>query len=345
MFFSPNGELIDMEVGYMSAEKFLALGQEIQSMYEDIYVYYVFNQHYTELEDNSEKIVIDKPNEDTHSKAVNMTYQPKLTVYADSTHTPVQNLARFANLDDAYRKGNIDAMQMRQYAYFLKEYRKPYNTIVNKYLNAENNNLETKENQQFIYNFAINLENKAIDYFIRHIDDYKIKYGSKQVNEKVRSAILHSVMTAIKERDYALFEKAKNTIEAISIEEKEWFMFKMEALFYQGIEKWDEYTKVVSKYLNAHNIDDPFLLNDFASKFQQFGSEKHLPKALKWINISLKIEDEYYNNYTKALLLCRLNLADDALEAVEHAIEIGKTRQEDCSEAIDLKDRIKSRRF
>mgnify|MGYP006251053641 FL=1 len=119
----------------------------------------------------------------------------------------------------------------------------------------------------------------------------------------------------------------------------------MEALFYQGIEKWDEYTKVVSKYLNAHNIDDPFLLNDFASKFQQFGSEKHLPKALKWINTSLKIEDEYYNNYTKALLLCRLNLADDALEAVEHAIEIGKTRQEDCSEAIDLKDRIKSRRF
>ena len=343
MFFSPNGELIDMEVGYMSAEKFLALGQEIQNMYEDIYVYYVFNQHYTELKDNSEKIVIEQPK--AAKKAINMTYEPKLTVYADSVHTPVQNLARFANLDDAYRNGNIDALQMRQYAYFLKEYRKPYNTIVNKYLNAENQNLESKENQEFIYNFSINLENKAIDYFLAHLDEYKIKYGSKKVNEKVCSAILHSVMTAIKERDYALFDKAKETIEKINIEDKEWFMFKMEALFYQGIEKWDEYTKVVSKYLNVHTIDDPFLLNDFPLKFEQFGNEKHLPKALKWINTSLKIEDEYYNNYTKALLLCRLNLADDALEAVEHAIEIGINRQEDCSEAIDLKDRIKSRRF
>ena len=184
MFFSPNGELIDMEVGHMSAEKFLALGQEIQNMYEDIYVYYVFNQHYAELKDDSEKIVIDKPNEATHSKAINMTYQPKLTVYADSMHTPVQNLARFANLDDAYRKGSINVLQMRQYAYFLKEYRKPYNTIVNKYLDAENKNLESKENKQFIYNFSINLENKAIDYFIAHLEDYKIRYGSKQVNEK-----------------------------------------------------------------------------------------------------------------------------------------------------------------
>ncbi|MGB1207511.1 MAG: thioredoxin family protein [Chitinophagales bacterium] len=345
MFFSPNGELIDMEVGYMSAEKFLALGQEIQSMYEDIYIYYIFNEHYTELKDNSEKIVIEKPNEPMHSKAVNMTYEPKLTVYADSLHTPVQNLARFANLDNAYRNGNINILQMRQYAYFLKEYRKPYNTIVNKYLNAEKNNLKSKENKVFIYDFSVNLENNAIDHFLAHLDNYKVEYGSKKVNEKVRSAILHSVMTAIKERDYGLFEKAKKIIATINIEDKEWFLFKTEALFYQGIEKWSEYTKVVSKYLHVHNIDDPFLLNDFAAKFQQFGGEKHLSKALKWINTSLKIEDEYYNNYTKALLLCRLNLADDALEAVEHAIEIGTTRQEDCSEAIDLKDRIKSRRF
>jgi hypothetical protein len=71
----------------------------------------------------------------------------------------------------------------------------------------------------------------------------------------------------------------------------------MRSLYYQGIEDWNGYAKMVSKYMEQHTISDPIVLNDIALKFQRnVNDKKMLRKAILWIQESIRIENEFYNN-------------------------------------------------
>lgn len=219
--------------------------------------------------------------------------------------------------------------KVREYAYLLLKLHQPYNQVVNYYLNLESKNLSKQVNLDFIYDFTLNLENKAIDYFVSNIHYYKRMKGGQKVNEKTQNAIEYTVLNAIKSKDLYLFSKAEETIYKTYLPEKEEFLFEMRSLFYQGIEDWDTYSKIVVQYLDKFSVSDPKLLNEIAVKFlRNINDKKMLYKALEWIELSIKIDHEYYNHFTCSQLLYRLGHIDKAILAAQNAIYLNKLRMD-----------------
>jgi len=254
------------------------------------------------------------------------------------------NYLRYKELGRMYKTGTRQPKLLNEYAYLLRKYRKPYNMVVNEYLRTQSKKKHLKENRQFVYDFTSNLGNLSIDFFIKELQYYKQNYGGKKINEKIKTAIYNSILTAIRERDYNLFDKAVAIFKEIELPEKDKFMFEVQSLFYQGTEDWENYANVAYKYLNSKEITDPILLNDIASKFHQYvNTKKELKHALKWVKRSIKIENEYYNNTTAALLYHKIGKTKKAIKSAEKAIEIAKLRGRDNYQAaLRMVDRMKS---
>lgn len=232
-----------------------------------------------------------------------------------------------------------------EYAYLLKKLHQAFNQVVNYYLELEKANLYKEQNKDFIYDFAINLENKAIDYLVADIQYYKTRKGGEAVNTQVKNAINYTVLTAIREKDRKLFAKAEQVIYRSHLPNYETFLFEMRSLFYQGIEDWSAYSKMVSRYMEENTISDPVVLNDIALKFQRnVNDKKMLKKAIGWVQESIRIENEFYNNYTYALLLVRTNEPQKAYSAAQNAIYVAQMRRDgtDISAALQLVDRLSS---
>ncbi|OWY19332.1 thioredoxin family protein [Sphingobacteriales bacterium UPWRP_1] len=232
-----------------------------------------------------------------------------------------------------------------EYAYLLKKLHQAFNQVVNYYLELEKANLYKEQNKNFIYDFAINLENKAIDYLVADIQYYKTRKGGEAVNSQVKNAINYTVLTAIREKDRKLFTKAEQVIYRSHLPNYETFLFEMRSLFYQGIEDWSAYSKMVSRYMEENTISDPVVLNDIALKFQRnVNDKKMLKKAIGWVQESIRIENEFYNNYTYALLLVRTNEPQKAYSAAQNAIYVAQMRRDgtDISAALQLVDRLSS---
>lgn len=232
---------------------------------------------------------------------------------------------------------------VREYAYLLLKLQQPYNQVVNHYLELEKDRLDSPINRDFVYDFALNLENKAIDYFVKNIQYYKSIKGGERVNEKTKNAIEYTVFTAIKEKDRKLFAKVEQTIQKTYLPQKDQILFEMRSLFYQGIEDWNSYAKIVVQHMDKFSVSDPKLLNDIAGKFHRnVNDKKMLFKALEWIELSINIEHEYYNNFTHSLLLYRLGFTDKAIQAAQNAIYINNIRQDgtDATPCRQFLDRL-----
>lgn len=249
----------------------------------------------------------------------------------------------YKELRKTYKRGTRTPEVLREYAYSLQKFNKPYNTVVNEYLLSQKD-METKENLDFMYDFTTNIENNVINHFIKHIGYFKRIHSGKNINEKIKTAVYNSILTAIRERDEDLFKKAKQVILQSNLPDTDWFTFEMASLYYQGIEDWNSYARVAHNYLKDKKITNPVLLNDISSKFHQYiNDEKNLALAIGWVKKSIHIENEYYNNKTYAALLYKLGDVDLAIKVAKKAMHIAKLRHiKDYQEIIRMLDRMQS---
>ncbi|MGB0931843.1 MAG: hypothetical protein ACPGVB_13760, partial [Chitinophagales bacterium] len=267
------------------------------------------------------------------------------------------NRANLENMHNKYRMKYKDPDFLYNYAYALKALEEPYNAVVNEYIKTQPNpDMRIKKNRRFLYDFSDNLENIAIDYFIKDAGYFKTIMGG-QINDKLKSAIYNSIQTAIKERDMALFQKAKKVLEKCNLPNMQEFIFDMETLFYEGIRSWDDYVKVTIKYFNNYNVTDPNQLNLAAYNFARSVKPKNksaMKNAKKWVKESIGIDPQYYNYLTLALLYHKTEEFKLAEKAALKAIEIAEIRNQtyqennidkniDVADAARLIDKMKSR--
>ncbi|MGB1243609.1 MAG: thioredoxin family protein, partial [Chitinophagales bacterium] len=99
---------------------------------------------------------------------------------------------------DYYSK-KISAEGLRKYAYSLQARQRPYHAVVNQYLHREKAKLKDEINRQFLYDFSETVENDAIRFFLADIQHFKISQGSDNINNKIKTAIQRSILTAIEE--------------------------------------------------------------------------------------------------------------------------------------------------
>lgn len=249
--------------------------------------------------------------------------------------------SRLKQLERMYRNGSCLPETLREYAYKLKEFREPYNKIVNEYLATQVRQARTDANRKFVYDFVVNIENYAIDFFMKDIAYFKEVYGGTKANDKIKTAIYNSVLSAVEISNKDLFKKAESVAEKAALPDRDRFLFEMRSLYYQSTEDWQSYAKVADEYLTKKKVSDPFLLNDVAMKFQQYTNSKALLlKAVRWAKKSIEIESEYYNNATCALLWSKLRHFKRAKASAERAIEAAQKRGENHSTMLHFIDKI-----
>ncbi|OWY21437.1 DUF255 domain-containing protein [Sphingobacteriales bacterium UPWRP_1] len=254
--------------------------------------------------------------------------------------------ARFAEVRDQYRKGIRYPTLLKEYAYLAQKYNEPFNAVVNEYLIKQENRTRTDENRKFIYDFALTLDNLAIDFLVKDIYYFKQTYGSAEINSKVKAAIFNGVLTATKQNDTNFFKHVDELIKKASLPDRAEFEFEIKSLYYQGTNDWNTYAKFTYNFLNNNNVSDPALLNEVCTKFALHVSNKKMLKvATKWIKKAIHIENEYYNNFTYASLLLKLGQNTKALAAAKNAIYVAKLRGIDYEQASELIDQIESKQY
>ena len=259
--------------------------------------------------------------------------------------TRIEEKYNLEAMKDKYKHHFDSPDFLYDFAYMLKAYGEPHNTVVNQYLSTQTqNSLAHEKNRAFVYDFANSLENEAIDYFLNDIGHYKELIGGREINDKIKIAIYNSIIVAIKERDTNLFNKAMQVIADAHLHNSEAFSFYIKIAYFEGIKDWDNYSKETIKYFDTFNITDAELLHDAAEKFFLYqDNKKRLNQAIEWIKLSIQIDESYLNNLTHARLMKKAGNCDAAKAAAVKAIEIANIRNEEATEAEKLIDTIDSR--
>jgi thiol-disulfide isomerase/thioredoxin len=258
---------------------------------------------------------------------------------------------KLMQLEEVYNRHTITGMPtspetLRELSYALRQRRRPYNAVVNDYLLANSKTPRKPEVRQFIYDFSINLENLAMDYFLKDIVYFKQYYSGNKVNDKIKTAIYNSVLTAIQSRNENLFKKAVSAIQKANLPDEDRYLFEIRSIYYQGIEDWSSFSKVAYNYLTTQKSSDPQLLNDVAFKFQRYVTNKRMLKeAIKWAKKSINMEHEYMNHYALALLYFKTGKNAKALDVCKEAIDVAKTRNIPYTEVSDLMNQIHGSRY
>lgn len=256
---------------------------------------------------------------------------------------------RLVELETLYNKGNRYPSLVREYAYLLKKYQVPYNKIVNDYLQSQTRNIRSAENSKFVFDFAFNMDNIAIQYLLKNQHFFQKRYSKLDVQEKIKSAVFNGVLTAVSERDERLFYQTVDLLKKAAIPNIDRFSFEMEALYYQSTANWKSYFKVTNDYLQGRDKKsiDPSLLNDIAWKFYQNVDLQRTPKAKKllekslgWVKTAVNIEGKYDYQHTYAALLFKLGRQNKAIKATQQALEAGKAQGENYQKTLELIDKI-----
>ena len=259
--------------------------------------------------------------------------------------TRIEEKYNLEAMKDKYKHHFDSPDFLYDFAYMLKAYGEPHNTVVNQYLSTQTeSSLNEEKNRAFVYDFANSLENEAIDFFLNDIGHYKELIGGREINDKIKIAIYNSIVVAIKERDTNLFNKAMEVITSAHLHNSEAFSFYIKIAYFEGIKDWDNYAKETIKYFDTFNITDAELLHDAAEKFFLYqDNKKRLNQAIEWIKLSIQIDESYSNNLTHARLLKKFGQCDDSKTAALKAIEVANIRNEEATEAEKLIDTIDSR--
>lgn len=246
---------------------------------------------------------------------------------------------------DAYAAGNRDALFLHEFAMQLKVLGLPYNSIINEYLNRQpSDSLSSKFNRSFYWEFSDNLENKAIEYFLRDLEFYKAGMGSNKVNDRLKMSIYNTIATAIAERDDVLFKKAVSIAEKAHIPYADDFIYYIKAEYYEGVKDWNSFTRLTIKYIDENQVSDPQFLQVAADKFYLYaGNRKELETAYSWAKKSYDIWGDYESCMLLANISRKLLDCDESAQWALKAIEIARRTTIDYTEATRLLDNIRAR--
>lgn len=305
LYFTPNGELIRKEIGCKDIPEFLGMSKQVLGS----------QQRTTKL------VGFDEKNEE---------YQELEKWYGNGRQS-----------NSPILKGKQQEELLKEYAYLLKEYRQPYNRVVNDYLKTQTN-FKTSENRKLIYDFANNIENKAIYCFVDDITYFKEQYGSNRINDKIKTAAYNSAIIAMRQHDYELFKQIETLIIKSNIPNINQYLFYLQSIYYEGVNDWVNYAKIAYKYINGQDISNPELLNKVSYVFyQRVENKKMLEEATKWMVKSIKIENEYENNAILAWLYYKLGKVKKAQECIAEAEKVlPKSKDGDYYFVNSLKEKL-----
>ncbi|MGB0931396.1 MAG: thioredoxin family protein [Chitinophagales bacterium] len=176
-----------------------------------------------------------------------------------------------------------------------------------------------------------------LEQLLGDIDSYKIRHGGHKINWMVKQQTYKEVLQTAYKKDVFSFQKIISAMSKANLPDRDRFTFNMQTLFYQMIEDWNSYFEVTSNYLSIKKNTKPKQLNEIAwNYYLHIEDPQQLKQAIQWIEKSIKIESEYYNNYTYTSLLYKTGEIKKANKVAKKASYMASARGIDDSDLIHL---------
>ncbi|WCL80088.1 thioredoxin domain-containing protein [Saprospira sp. CCB-QB6] len=249
------------------------------------------------------------------------------------------------SLKKRYEKGDRQPEFLRNYILALSAAYENNSEEARTYLDLiKEEDWKQSENFEIISMTEVGYEQKYFDYVLAHKKEFVIQNGAETVEEYLEKGLMtkiHSLGERLngqgtKDEEYKQLVEQLNT--TLSEKSAAYYIATLNNIIYSG-------TKKEFKYLNIlllDHTDNWAELNEVAwAYYLANSSKKELKAALKWIDKSIALEENYYNLDTKANLLYELGKKKEALATAEKAISFAKSADMETTETEALIEKIK----
>ncbi len=236
---------------------------------------------------------------------------------------PRRNLA---GMQQRYKRGDRSSQFIREYLVRLSDAGKPRKEILDWYFYQLNeNDLLTKENFEVIKKHISQINSPQFKFLMQNKEAYSDLASEKDVNEKIYNVYRSSLFSALYSGDSLKWETAKLEVRTSSVQEREKLLAFADIYYFSRKKDWTSYVTAMNHYATTYEADNWQSFNSYAwqvYKNNNITDKASIKLALSWIDRSIKINNCYANNDTKAALLHKLGDQKGALKAANKAISL-----------------------
>jgi|GEM_PF-56670 len=270
---------------------------------------------------------------------------PEAKALIEESQTALDPNKQLFSLKKRYEKGDRQPEFLHNYIIALDAAYEDNSEEIRTYLDLlKQEDWKQNKNFEIIKMTEVGYEQKYFDYVLAHKKEFVVQNGAEVVEEYLEAALTNKVYSVGKAlngqgtKNEAYKQLVEQLKSALSEESAAYYTAMLNTIIHNG-------TKKEFKYLNTFLLDysnNWQELNEAAwVYFQIETSKKELKAALKWINKSIELEENYYNVDTKAHLLHKLGKNKEALAAAEKAVELAETEDIETEETKALIEKIK----
>lgn len=222
-----------------------------------------------------------------------------------------------------YEEGKRDPVFLRAYAYALLNSAKPNLKIANEYLKTQDN-FSSKENLEFLFDFANEADSKIFDLAVEHKEAIIKLKSAEAFQEQLKAACNATIDKAIEFKVADLLDEAKDKMKTADPKYAKEYALLADVKYAAGTKEVADYTKYADKYLKKYAKKDAKTLNQYARNvLMQTNEAKLLETAEKWAKEATAIDYKVEYLRTHSAILNKLGRTEEAQKVDAKANELG----------------------
>lgn len=218
-----------------------------------------------------------------------------------------------------------------------------YLEIANEYWKTQQDTaLINEKNWNFIAMFTTDINSREYKYLLNNTDKFSEKYSKDKVAEKLTTVAVRNIRKAGIEKNKIQFDLIKEIISKNdSPDKKDERLLFADMTYYFNVEDWQNYGKVAVSYIEKYASNNAYMLNTVSWNFyENIDDKKLIEKAVTWAKKSVELEKSYANTDTYAAILFKSGKKEEAMQAVNEALNLAKDEGINASETEELKKKI-----
>ena len=275
-------------------------------------------------------------------RAAGRRYKPTFIELANEAVDPRRQMRTFTQ---KYESGTATPSEVQFYFRMLETSGIDAQSFINEYLMKQpDSTFASPNNWRIIYDIIKDPNMPAVNRILDKRKEFENKFTKDSVNNKIINLHNYYLTQFVQQLDSVGFEAAKKKIRAnirlSDLSEKICAYADINKLKLKS--QYDAYKIKGQIFVEKYAMDDPRRINDVCGVlYERFYSDTMLMlKVEKWLKHSIALEDIYKGNHLLASVSVILGNKVQALNAANHAVEVGKKNNNDYKQTSLLIDRI-----
>ncbi len=275
-------------------------------------------------------------------RAAGRRYKSTFIELANEAVDPRRQMRTFIQ---KYENGTATPSEVQFYFRMLETSGIDAQSFINEYLMKQSDStLASPNNWRIIYDIIKDPNMPAVNRILDKRKEFEAKFTRDSLNNKIINLHNYYLTQFVQQLDSVGYDNAKKKIRANSrlsdVSEKICAYADINKLKLKS--QYDAYKIQGQIFVEKYAMDDPRRINDVCGVlYERFYSDTTLMlKVEKWLKHSISLEDIYKGNHLLASVSVILGNKEQALNAANHAVEVGKKFNNDYKQTTLLIDRI-----